>query len=162
MPSTKCHSPNRSFSSLRGGTTISPIIHTRDQGPHWTSPSITPFIPLGCPLLWPCPSFFHCAGNRIHQPRPHPEIEFWVNTSERREMIRTNTFYGSTLWRATIHGVAKSRTQLSNWTELNWTRKKVAPWTSDDFEEMKFSAFWTPGCCGLSQLPSRKSLCHLH
>ena len=24
-------------------------------------------------------------------------------------------------WRAEIHGVAKSRTQLSNWTELNWT-----------------------------------------
>ena len=28
-------------------------------------------------------------------------------------------------WRAAIHGVAKSRTQLSDWTELNWryTRK---------------------------------------
>ena len=24
-------------------------------------------------------------------------------------------------WRAVIHGVAKSRTWLSNWTELNWT-----------------------------------------
>ena len=24
-------------------------------------------------------------------------------------------------WRAAIHGVAKSRTGLSNWTELNWT-----------------------------------------
>jgi len=24
-------------------------------------------------------------------------------------------------WRAVIHGVAKSRTQLSDWTELNWT-----------------------------------------
>ena len=24
-------------------------------------------------------------------------------------------------WSAAIHGVAKSRTQLSNWTELNWT-----------------------------------------
>ena len=24
-------------------------------------------------------------------------------------------------WRAAIHGVAKSRTQLTNWTELNWT-----------------------------------------
>ena len=24
-------------------------------------------------------------------------------------------------WRAAIHGVAKSRTQLSNWNELNWT-----------------------------------------
>ena len=25
------------------------------------------------------------------------------------------------VWRAAIHGVAKSRTQLSKWTELNWT-----------------------------------------
>ena len=24
-------------------------------------------------------------------------------------------------WRAAIHGVAKSQTRLSNWTELNWT-----------------------------------------
>ena len=24
-------------------------------------------------------------------------------------------------WRAVIHGVAKNRTQLSDWTELNWT-----------------------------------------
>ena len=24
-------------------------------------------------------------------------------------------------WRATVHGVAKSRTRLSDWTELNWT-----------------------------------------
>ena len=23
-------------------------------------------------------------------------------------------------WRAGVHGVANSRTQLSNWTELNW------------------------------------------
>ena len=27
-------------------------------------------------------------------------------------------------WRAAIHGVAKSRTWLSDWTELNWTKLK--------------------------------------
>ena len=27
-------------------------------------------------------------------------------------------------WRAAIHGVAKSQTQLSDWTELNWTELK--------------------------------------
>ena len=26
-------------------------------------------------------------------------------------------------WPAGVHGVAKSQTQLSNWTELNWTEK---------------------------------------
>ena len=28
-------------------------------------------------------------------------------------------------WRAMIHGVAKSRTRLSDWTELNWTELKL-------------------------------------
>ena len=27
-------------------------------------------------------------------------------------------------WGAVIHGVAKSRTQLSDWTELNWMVRK--------------------------------------
>ena len=27
-------------------------------------------------------------------------------------------------WRAAVHGVAKSQTRLSHWTELNWTRKQ--------------------------------------
>ena len=30
-------------------------------------------------------------------------------------------------WHATVHGVAKSWTQLSNWTELNWTESPVPP-----------------------------------
>ena len=28
-------------------------------------------------------------------------------------------------WRAVIHGVAKSWTQLSDWSELNWTESKI-------------------------------------
>ena len=28
-------------------------------------------------------------------------------------------------WHAAVHGVAKSRTGLSNWTELNWTTEKI-------------------------------------
>ena len=28
-------------------------------------------------------------------------------------------------WRAAIHGVTKSRTRLSDWTELNWTETKI-------------------------------------
>ena len=26
-------------------------------------------------------------------------------------------------WHAAVHGVAKSQTQLSNWSELNWTKQ---------------------------------------
>ena len=28
-------------------------------------------------------------------------------------------------WRAAVHGVTKSQTQLSNWTELNWTEQNL-------------------------------------
>ena len=31
-------------------------------------------------------------------------------------------------WRAVIHGVAKSQTQLSDWTELNWTEPCANVW----------------------------------
>ena len=32
---------------------------------------------------------------------------------------------GREAWRAAVHGVAKSRTRLSDWTELNWQRQEV-------------------------------------
>ena len=32
-------------------------------------------------------------------------------------------------WRAAAHGVTKSQTQLSNWTELNWIIDKYDPVT---------------------------------
>ena len=38
-----------------------------------------------------------------------------VNLSELREMVMDRE-----TWRAVIHGVTKSQTRLSNWTELNW------------------------------------------
>ena len=39
-----------------------------------------------------------------------------VSLSELRELVMDRE-----AWRAAIHGVPKSRTQLSDWTELNWT-----------------------------------------
>jgi len=38
-----------------------------------------------------------------------------VSLSELRELVMDRE-----AWRAVIHGVAKNRTRLSNWTELNW------------------------------------------
>ena len=40
-------------------------------------------------------------------------------------------------WRAAIHGVAKSRTRLSDWTELNWYLWKWKYW----WDILKFSFF---------------------
>ena len=44
-----------------------------------------------------------------------------ANLSELWELVM-----GREAWRAAIHGVAKSQTQLSDWTELNWTRLVIA------------------------------------
>ena len=43
-----------------------------------------------------------------------------VSLSELREMVMSRE-----AWCAVIHGVAKSRTRLSDWTELNWTDAKA-------------------------------------
>ena len=44
-----------------------------------------------------------------------------VSLSELRELVMDRE-----TWRAAIHGVAKSRTRLSDWTELNWCKYKWA------------------------------------
>ena len=44
-----------------------------------------------------------------------------VSLSELRELVMHRE-----AWHATIHGVAKSQTRLSNWTELNWRPSSVS------------------------------------
>ena len=39
-------------------------------------------------------------------------------------------------WRAAIHGVAKSQTWLSGWTELNWTERTM-PWGTTLFHKVR-------------------------
>ena len=43
-----------------------------------------------------------------------------TSLSELRELVMDRE-----AWYAAIHGIAKSRTQLSDWTELNWTANSL-------------------------------------
>ena len=47
-------------------------------------------------------------------------------------------------WRAAIHGVAKSQTQLSNWTELNWGQDQDV---SKCFLPLSLVCRWLPSHC---------------
>ena len=49
-----------------------------------------------------------------------------VSLSELQELVIDRE-----AWRAAIHGVAKSRTRLSDWTELNWTSFRILYWKMD-------------------------------
>ena len=56
-----------------------------------------------------------------------------VSLSELRGLVMDRE-----VWRAAIHGVAKSQTQLSDWTELNWTEHKIY-----HFNHFKCIAQWS-------------------
>ena len=44
-----------------------------------------------------------------------------MSLSQLRELVMDRE-----AWRAVIHGVAKSQTQLSDWSELNWTENNIS------------------------------------
>ena len=46
-------------------------------------------------------------------------------------------------WRATIHGVTKNQTWVSDWTELNWTERMMMLTFYDpyDFNQLKLGLY---------------------
>ena len=48
-------------------------------------------------------------------------------------------------WRATIHGVAKSQTQLSDWTELNWIVCSLAVQNVSVFSHFLYCPLFSKG-----------------
>ena len=72
-----------------------------------------------------------------------------LSQSELQELVMNRE-----AWHTAVHGVAKSRTRLSNWTELNWTPVWILWWTVRCAFWLKslphtshlygFSPAWTP------------------
>ena len=59
-----------------------------------------------------------------------------MSLSELREMVMDRE-----TWRAAVHGVAKSRTRLSNWNELNWT-ELIGFMSSSSYFPLSLETFW--------------------
>ena len=55
-----------------------------------------------------------------------------MSLSELRELVMDRE-----AWRAVIHGVTKSRTWLSDWTELNWTEQLPSPLVCQKYEQSR-------------------------
>ena len=59
-----------------------------------------------------------------------------VSLSELQELVMDRG-----AWHAAIHGVTKSQTRLSDWTELNWTEQILGSSTSSELTQMH-SSLW--------------------
>ena len=69
------------------------------------------------------PGLGRSPWRRVWQPTPI----FLPGESHQQRSLTGCSPWGHTVehdWSAAIHGVTKSRTQLSDWTELNWTELK--------------------------------------
>ena len=59
----------------------------------------------------------------------------WVNS-------RSWWWTGKEVWRAAVHGVAKSQTGLSNWTELLYCNNFFRKLAKSKLKEVSFHQFW--------------------
>ena len=69
-----------------------------------------------------------------------------MNLSKLRELVM-----GREAWRAVIHGVAKSRTWLSNWTELNIISVKIYTVFSPELGKLVTNVIWKNNQPGISR-----------
>ena len=80
-----------------------------------------------------------------------------ASLSELRELLM-----GREAWRAAIHGVAKNRTRLSDWIELNWTFGRMgSDWVKDKATTATPLFLWSKRFPSPAHVQRRVSSCPL-
>ena len=67
-------------------------------------------------------------------------LTWWIHLNKLWKLVMDRD-----AWRAAVHGVAKSRTRLSNWIELHWTEVVLMVKNPPSMQEMLRDSSWIPG-----------------